>query len=194
MPYTNETVQSITMDLRLPADHTNLPAEAMDAVDSRSLRDLKLNISTVLKSAHLSRKEALLLALAAAVNEKNRALTEGFRTLSQEEGASEAEIAEIMACVSVMNANNVLYRFRHYMHDNETYAKSAPGMRMSVMMNPVLGKEFFELVSLGVSALNGCERCVQSHEQSVKDHGATEARIFDAIRVVSVIKSACVVL
>lgn len=194
MPYTNETIQSIASDLHLPADHTNLPAEVMDAVDSRSLRDLKLNISTVLKSANLSRKEALLLALAAAVNEKNRALTAGFITLCKEEGASEAEVAEIMACVSVMNANNVLYRFRHYMHNNETYAKSAPGMRMSVMMNPVLGKEFFELVSLGVSALNGCERCVQSHEQSVKDHGASEARIFDAIRVVSVIKSAAVVL
>ncbi len=194
MSYTNETIQSVITDLRMPAGHISLPAAAMDAVDSRSLKDLKLNISTVLKSANLSRKEALLLALAAAVNEKHRALTEGFLSLCREEGASEAEIAEIMACVSVMNANNVLYRFRHYMHSNETYAKSAPGMRMSVMMNPVLGKEFFELVSLGVSALNGCERCVQSHEQSVKDHGASEARIFDAIRVVSVIKSACVVL
>lgn len=194
MSYKNETIQSIIAELRLPQDHNNLPAGAMDAVDSRSLKDLKLNISTVLKSNHLSRKETLLLALAAAVNEKHHSLTEGFLSLSKEEGASEAEIAEIMACVSVMCANNVLYRFRHYMHNNETYAKSAAGMRMSVMMNPVLGKEFFELVSLGVSALNGCERCVQSHEQSVKDHGATEARIFDAIRVVSVIKSASVVL
>lgn len=194
MPYTNETMQSMIADLRLPQDHTTLPAQAMDATDSKALKDLKLNVSSVLKSTHMSRKEALLMALAAAVNEKHRALTEGFLSLSKEEGASDAEIAEIMACVSVMSANNVLYRFRHYLHTNETYAKSPAGMRMSVMMNPVLGKEFFELVSLGVSALNGCERCVQSHEQSVKDHGASEARIFDAIRVVSVIKSAAVVL
>lgn len=194
MPYSNETLQSLVADLRLPSDITNLPAEAMEAADSRALKDLKLNIAAVLKSANMSRKEAVLLALAAAVNEKHRTLTEGFLALSKEEGASEAEIAEIMACVSVMSANNVLYRFRHYLHTNETYAKSPAGMRMSVMMNPVLGKEFFELVSLGVSALNGCERCVQSHEQSVKDHGASEARIFDAIRLVSVVKSAAVVL
>lgn len=194
MPYKNETAQALVADLHLPQDHTNLPAAAMDAADSRALKDLKLNIAAVLKSAHMSRKETLLLALAAAVNEKHQPLTTGFLSMSQEEGASEAEIAEIMACVSVMSANNVLYRFRHYLHNNETYAKSPAGMRMSVMMNPVLGKEFFELVSLGVSALNGCERCVQSHEQSVKDHGASEARIFDAIRLVSVIKSAAVVL
>ena len=38
---------------------------------------------------------------------------------------------------------------------------------MNIMMNPVLGKEFFELVSLAVSAVNGWMKCVKSHEQSV---------------------------
>ncbi len=194
MSLTNETLHSLHTDLRITDAPATLPSEALAAVDSRALKDLKLNLAAVLKSNHISRKEALLLALAAAVNEKHAALTEGFTALCSEEGASEAEVAEIVACVSVMNANNVLYRFRHYLHANETYAKMPAGLRMSVMMNPVLGKEFFELVSLGVSALNGCERCVQSHEESVKAHGATEARIFDAIRLVSVVKSACVVL
>jgi alkyl hydroperoxide reductase subunit D len=65
---------------------------------------------------------------------------------------------------------------------------------MNVMMNPVLGKEFFELMSLVISAVNGCERCVTSHENSVKQHGATEQRIYDAIRLAAVIKSLCVVM
>lgn len=194
MSLTNETLHALHTDLRISDTPATRPAETLAAVDSRALKDLKLNIGAVLKSNHISRKEALLLALAAAVNEKHAALTEGFMALSREEGASDAEVAEIVACVSVMSANNVLYRFRHYLHNNENYGKMPAGMRMSVMMNPVLGKEFFELVSLGVSALNGCERCVQSHEQSVKDHGASEARIFDAIRLVSVMKSTCVVL
>ena len=55
-------------------------------------------------------------------------------------------------------------------------------------MNPVLGKEFFELMSLVVSAVNGCELCVRAHEESVLKHDATEARVFDAIRLASVIK------
>jgi alkyl hydroperoxide reductase subunit D len=65
---------------------------------------------------------------------------------------------------------------------------------MSAMMNPVLGKELFELMSLLISALNGCERCVTSHENSVKQHGASEPRIYDAIRLGAVIKSLCVVV
>jgi len=38
---------------------------------------------------------------------------------------------------------------------------------MSVMDNPVMGKDFFELMSLTVSALNVCEMCVASHEDSL---------------------------
>jgi alkyl hydroperoxide reductase subunit D len=57
------------------------------------------------------------------------------------------------------------------------------------MMNPTLGKEFFELVSLAVSAVNGCEMCVKSHEQSVLQQGGTESRIWDAIRISSIVTS-----
>ncbi|RYZ47836.1 MAG: alkylhydroperoxidase, partial [Sphingobacteriales bacterium] len=74
------------------------------------------------------------------------------------------------------------------------YNTTPAGLRMSIMMSPVLGKEFFELVSLMVSALNGCELCVTSHEASVKQHGASEARIYDAIRLGAVMKSLIVVL
>jgi alkyl hydroperoxide reductase subunit D len=56
------------------------------------------------------------------------------------------------------------------------------------MARPILGKEFFELVSLAVSAVNGCEACVVSHEASVRANGSSEARIFDAIRIASVVR------
>src|SRR5690606_36425641 len=130
-----------------------------------------------------------LLALAVAVNEKNEALINGLTNLAQTLEINDEEIAEIHACTSLMNANNVLYRFRHWLHDNTYYNNTPAGMRMSIMMQPVLGKELFELVSLVISALNGCELCVTSHEQSVKQHGASEARVYDALRLAAVFKS-----
>jgi alkyl hydroperoxide reductase subunit D len=63
---------------------------------------------------------------------------------------------------------------------------------MNIMMNPVLGKEFFELMSLAVSAVNGCESCVNSHEESVRKLGSSEVRIFDAIRLAAIVKGLCV--
>ena len=96
--------------------------------------------------------------------------------------------------MSIMNVNNVFYRFRHYLEGNEYYEKTPAGLRMSVMMNPVIGKRLFELISLVVSAVNGCERCVKSHEHSVKEQGATEPMIYDGIRLGAAIKGLTVLL
>lgn len=190
----NETIQGLFTDLNIPAGYSSAGLEKLAAADNRFLKDLKLNISAVLKSANLNKKEAYLLALSVAVNEKSAALIDAFESLSRKEEATDAEIAEIHACTALMNTNNVFYRFRHYLPQNQYYNNTPAGLRMSIMMNPVLGKGFFELVSLVVSALNGCELCVTSHEASVKQHGASEARIYDAIRLGAVIKSLTVIL
>ena len=144
-------------------------------------------------SQTLSKQEALLLALSVAVNEKYQPLVDSLTNAVKQEGATDAQVAETIACTSLLSTNNVFYRFRHFI-SKEYYQQTQPGIRMSIMMNPVLGKEFFELMSLAVSAVNGCELCVRSHEESVLKHGATEARIFDAIRLVSVIKGLITVL
>lgn len=189
----NDTIQALFADLKI-SDYQSKGLEKLAAAESRYLKDLKLNVSTVLKSKNLTAKEARMLALATAINDKSSVLRDGFEKMARAEGATDAEIAEIYACTSLMNANNVFYRFRHFQKDNEFYNKTPAGLRMSIMMNPVSGKEFFELLSLAVSALNGCEMCVNSHEASVKQQGATEARVFDAVRLVAVIRSLIVAM
>ncbi|MFT4061719.1 MAG: carboxymuconolactone decarboxylase family protein [Edaphocola sp.] len=191
----NETIQNLFADIHIPADYQSASLNKLAAVDSRFLKDLKLNIAAVLvKSTHVNKKESSLLALSVAVNEKSAVLVAAFETLAKNEGATDAEIAEIHACTALMSTNNVFYRFRHYLPQNTYYNNTPAGLRMGTMMNPLLGKEFFELVSLVVSSLNGCEMCVTSHEASVKQHGAAEARIYDAIRLGAVIKSLAVVI
>ncbi len=184
----NETVVSL---LNLAGLDTTGEYPALDALaqaDHRYLRDLKINVGNVLNNSQtLTKKEALLLGLSVAVNEKYQPLIDSLTSAARQEGASVAEVAETIACTSLLSTNNVFYRFRHFI-SKDYYQQTQPGIRMSIMMNPVLGKEFFELMSLAVSAVNGCELCVRSHEESVLKHGATEARIFDAIRLVSVIK------
>src|SRR6185503_2027193 len=93
--------------------------------------------------------------------------------LVKKENTTETELAELYSCVSLLNVNNVFYRFRHFTK-KEYYETTPAGIKMSIMMNPVLGKEFFELVSLVVSSINGCEMCITSHEQSILQHGGSE--------------------
>lgn len=188
----NETIMNMFSELGIDSAHTSTGLDRMAAVDSRFIRDLKLNVGGMLNSKNLTKKEAYMLALSIAANEKHEVLIAAFEGLSAKEGASAEEIAEVHACVSIMNVNNVFYRFRHFMAGVEYYEKTPAGLRMSVMMNPVMGKNLFELISLAISAVNGCEQCVTSHEHSVKEAGADEPRIYDAIRLAAVIKGLCV--
>lgn len=185
--------ESLLKEVNLPEGFESVLLDKLANVDHRYLKDLKVNVSNVLKYQNLSKKDILFLALGTAINEKQPELVAGFEALAINEGATEGEIAEVAACVSLMNANNVFYRFRHFVK-KEYYETTPAGIKMSIMMNPVLGKEFFELLSLTISALNGCELCVASHEQSVLSHGGTQARVYDAVRIGAVIKSFAVLL
>ena len=190
----NETLNNLLNDLQLSGYEPSVTMEALANAASRYIRDLKINVSNALNNTqYLNKKEALLLALAVAINEKYNPLKESFAVQAKEEGATEAELAEIAAITSLMNTNNVFYRFRHFMQ-KDFYNNQPAGIKMSIMMNPVLGKEFFELVSLVISAINGCEMCVSSHEQSVLQHGSSEARVFEAVKTGAIIKGLITVL
>lgn len=184
----NETAKEIIAELGIQPEYANATLQALSVADSKYLCDLKLNVKAVLTSEHLSLKETHLLALAIATNNNKEILANGFAAKAKEHGATDAEIADAQACASLLAANNVLYRFRHFV-EKETYNNAPARLRMNIMMNPVLGKEFFELVSLAVSAVNGCEMCVKSHEQSVLAAGSNENRVWDSIRIASVITS-----
>lgn len=184
----NETFNNLLNDLRIQDYTPSANMLALLNAESRFIKDLKINTGNALNNTqYISRKEALLMALAVAVNEKSGLLQESFTSLAKEAGATEAEIAEMIACTSLMNTNNVFYRFRHFMQ-KDFYNNQPAGIKMSIMMNPVTGKEFFELVSLVISSINGCEMCVSSHEQSVLQHGSSESKVFEAVKTGAVIK------
>src|SRR5688572_6152720 len=184
----NETFNNLLNDLRIQDYTPSANMQALLNAESRFIKDLKINTSNALNNTqYISRKEALLLAVAVAVNEKSGLLQESFTSLAKETGATEAEIAEMIACTSLMNTNNVFYRFRHFMQ-KDFYNNQPAGIKMSIMMNPVTGKEFFELVSLVISSINGCEMCVSSHEQSVLQHGSSESKVFEAVKTGAIIK------
>lgn len=177
-----EILQSLGIDTAYRTESLTL----LENGESRYLRDLKLNLTSTLTSEHLTAKECALLGLSIAVNNNNTVLTRFFTRYAHEQGATAAETAEAAGCASLLASNNVFYRFRHFTQ-KEKYTQLPARIRMQLMMKPVTGKEFFELLSLAVSAVNGCEMCVNAHEDSLIKLGTTEERIFDAIRIASLV-------
>ena len=191
----NETKIDLLKDLGLNENEIFPNLETMSAGETKFLKDLRINLKNTLSSENLILKEAYLIALSIAVNEGNKILTNAFINHAKLNGANDAEVAEAHACASTLAVNNVFYRFKHFIKSsNENYQSMPAGIKMNIMMNPVLGKELFELISLAVSAVNGCESCVNSHEESVRKYGSSEARIFDAIRLASIVRGLCVAM
>src|SRR2546423_3017743 len=185
---TTDNASALLKDLGLTDAHMNDNLKLLANTDARYLRDLKINVQNALNAETVTKKEAYLIAFSVAANEKRDVLQKTFEQSAAALGATEKELAEVLSCMSLLNANNVYYRFRHFMHD-EFYDNAQAGIRMSIMANPILGKEFFELVSLVVSAVNGCELCVTSHEKTLVAQGTSKQRIHDAVRLAAVIKS-----
>ena len=189
MSETTEITNEILEALGIDNDYRTESLELLEKGESRYLRDLKLNLTSTLTSEHLSSKECALIGLSSAINNNNKPLTQFFTRYAEEQGATAAETVEAAGCASLLASNNVFYRFRHFTQ-KEKYSQIPARIRMQIMMKPVSGKEFFELMSLAISAINGCEMCVNAHEDSLIKMGTTEERIFDAVRIASLVTSA----
>ncbi len=186
MSESTEIVQELLQSVAVDKDYRTESLSLLEAGESRYLRDLKLNLSSTLTSEKLTNKECALIALSTAINNNNKPLTIYFTKYAEEQGATPAEAAEAAGCASLLASNNIFYRFRHFTQ-KEKYTQIPARIRMQLMMKPVTGKEFFELMSLAISAVNGCEMCVNAHEDSLIKLGTTEERIFDAVRIASLV-------
>jgi len=188
MNETTETINELLQTIGLDTTYRNASLSLLEKGESRYVRDLKLNFNSTLTSAHLSEKECALLGLATAVNNNNIPLVDFYTAYAERTGATAEDTAEAAGCASLLASNNIFYRFRHFTQ-KEKYTQIPARIRMQLMMKPVTGKEFFELMSLTISAVNGCEMCVNAHEDSLIKLGTTEERIFDAVRIASLVTS-----
>jgi lipoyl-dependent peroxiredoxin subunit D len=184
----SESTQEFLDFLKLEKDYQSDALDLLENGKSRYLADLKINFKNSFESEFLTKKEIALLGVALAVNANAGLLKQFFVKNAEAEGAKAEEIAEAVGCASLLSANNVFYRFRHFVN-KEKYNEIPARIKMNIMGRPVTGKEFFELMSLAISAVNGCEMCVNAHEKSLIELGSKEERIFEAVRLSAVITS-----
>jgi alkyl hydroperoxide reductase subunit D len=166
--------------------------ESLRASISEPARDIKLNLQSVLQPGTLSPAQRFGVAIASAVATHNHALRDALITDARTE-VDEAVIDDALAAAALMAMNNVFYRFRH-MIGKASYGERPARLRMQRIAKPATNKADFELFCLAVSAINGCEMCVRSHEESVLLAGLTEDHVHDAVRIAAVINASALAL
>ncbi|HYE73575.1 MAG TPA: carboxymuconolactone decarboxylase family protein [Blastocatellia bacterium] len=156
-------------------------------------KDIKLNLQSIFQSSSLTASQMWGTAVASAIASRNEELARAILTDAQASGIDANVIEDAKAAAVLMGMNNVYYRFRH-MIGKEGYSTKPARLRMNWIAKPLGSKADFELFCLAVSAINGCEMCVRSHEQVVIQGGLTEDQVHDAIRIAATINAAAVAL
>jgi alkyl hydroperoxide reductase subunit D len=158
-------------------------------------RDLRLNLGSVLAptgAPGLSEKQIAAIALSTAIASRNQDLTQAIEGWAKPQ-LDDAYINAARAAAAIMGMNNIYYRFLHLVEDGE-YQTLPARLRMNVIGNPGIDKLDFELLSLAVSAVNGCGMCVTSHERKLRQHDVSRESIQSAVRIASVIHAVAAIL
>ena len=155
-------------------------------------KDIKLNLQAVLGGGSLTPTQRWGAAVAAAAASRNPRLRDALVEDARRE-VPEAVIEDGLAAAALMAMNNVYYRFRHLV-EKPSYGEKPARLRMNRLVKPSTNKTDFELFSLAVSAINGCETCIRSHEAVVIEGGLGEEQVHDAVRLAATIQASAVAL
>ena len=155
-------------------------------------RDLKLNLQSVLGDSPLDPGQRHGTALAAAAASRNPELPRLLQAQTLEQ-AGAATVEDALAAAALMGMTNIAYRFRHLV-GKESYAQLPVRLRMNRIARTASPKLDFELFCLAVSAVNGCEACVQAHERTLVEGGLSEAQVFEAVRIAAIVHGLAVAL
>jgi alkyl hydroperoxide reductase subunit D len=167
--------------------------ETLRAALPEAAKDVKLNLQAVLQpGGPLSPAQRWGVAIAAAIASRSTQLRDAVVEAAGAE-IEPAVLEDAQAAAALMGMNNVYYRFRHVI-GKPSYSEKPARLRMNRLVKPATNKVDFELLSLAVSAINGCEMCVRSHEAAVLEGGLTEDHVHDAVRIAATIHSAAVAL
>jgi alkyl hydroperoxide reductase subunit D len=181
--------------MTLAVEGTDMTELTLDDLRERMpdpTRDLKLNLQAVLGESSLSTAQKYGVALASAIASRSQLLQDALRAETRTQAGPEVE-EDALAAAALMGMNNVYYRFRH-MVGKDSYGDLPARLRMNRLARPAGSKVDFELFALAVSAINGCESCVQAHEKTVRSGGLTEAHVNDAIRIAATIHGVAIAL
>jgi alkyl hydroperoxide reductase subunit D len=166
--------------------------EALRAGIPDAAKDVRLNLQAVLEATTLSPAQTWGTAVACAITARSAELVAAVLAAARAH-VDEKVIDDARAAAALMAMNNVYYRFRH-MVGKPSYSERSPRLRMNRLGQVATTRVDFELFCLAVSAQNGCEACIRSHERVVLEKGLTEDHVHDAVRIAATLAAVAIAL
>lgn len=149
-------------------------------------KDQKLNLGSLTRSTELSEQQLWGTLLASAAATRNAKVIAEIAEEAGEHLSAEA-VEAAYGAATVMAMNNVAYRAKNWLGDE--FAQVKFGLRMNIISKPGVEKVDFDLWSLAVSTINGCEHCAVAHVQEVREGGLSKEQAWEAVKVAAVVQA-----
>ncbi|MBP2474953.1 alkyl hydroperoxide reductase subunit D [Crossiella equi] len=153
--------------------------------------DLRHNLGEVLDHSPLTGQQLWGTVLAVAVTAGEPTVLRAVLAEAGEHLSTQA-VDAAKAAASVMAMNNVFYRAKHLLADEE-YGRIPGRLRMKVVARPGVAKLDFELWCVAASAVNNCQICLETHERNLRRAGVPAETVHEVLRVAAVVHAVIVV-
>ncbi len=147
-------------------------------------KDLKLNLGSLARSTELTEQQLWGTFLASAAATKSATVLSEIADEARQHLSDEAFSAALGAS-TIMGMNNVAYRAKEFLGDDYTQVRM--GLRMNIIANPGVDKADFEMWSMAVSTINGCENCTAAHDDVIRKEGVTKEQAWEAVKIAATV-------
>jgi alkyl hydroperoxide reductase subunit D len=147
-------------------------------------KDLKLNLGSLARSTELTEQQLWGTFLATAAATRSATVLSEIADEARQH-LSDAAFNAALGAATIMGMNNVAYRAKEFLGDDYTQVRM--GLRMNIIANPGVEKADFEMWSMAVSTINGCENCTAAHDDVIRKEGVTKEQAWEAVKIASTI-------
>ena len=150
-------------------------------------KDIKLNYSKVLNEDILNKKQLYGIILISSFTSQLNSLKEAAIEETKE-FIDEELMEDIYGAYSIMSMNAIYYRFTHLTSDADYFTMPA-NLRMQYLSKFKIDKSDFEMLCLAVAIIIGCGKCINAHENILRENTISKLHIQTVARIASIVNS-----
>jgi len=156
-------------------------------------KDLRLNMSSLLRGGSVDQATTYCAAIAAAYFVGDSALAAALRADSAALLTDE-EFADAQAAASLMGMTTVYYKSRELLGtEKPSYEQMRPSLRMNRMMSPA-SRTKYEAAAMTCAAIAACPACLKSHEKKLVEYEWSEGQIHELLRIAAIVHGTSIAL
>ena len=150
-------------------------------------KDIKLNYSKILNEDILNKRQLYGVILISSFTTQLNSLKDAALEETKE-FIDEELMEDVYGAYSIMSMNAIYYRFTHLSAENDYFTMPA-NLRMQYLSKFKIDKSDFEMLCLAVAIIIGCGKCINAHENILRENNISKLHIQTVARVASIVNS-----